>query len=312
MLPACGAVVLVALMLLEAQAVLTGMQTAVKTCLLTLIPSLYGMMICSSLLTGGRQPKGILGVVLLSQVAGYPVGACMLSKFVRKGTRSRTQASLLAGACFGGGPAFYAGLFSGRPATEAWRVFLAGIAANACLLCVPALYGWYCHRARSTALPAAPCEARAETVSGEDGAAAVGMLQGLCNRLVDAVTSSGVALLKICAMVIACGGMLGLGKGCGLLGLLGQMLSACTGLPTTTAQAILCSIVEISQITALSPDRSVGLPLMGALLSFGGCCVLLQIAAVTGNTLRMGVIVGMRLIAACITGLLLWMLPVGY
>ncbi|MBQ8688348.1 MAG: hypothetical protein IJ512_07360 [Ruminococcus sp.] len=288
--------------LLWSTAVYEGMRAAVQVCLETMIPSLYAMMICSELLLSRgthrmlatplhKPAKLLLGcsgqvlvIFLLSQAAGYPIGAKMLSNLSEKKQLSRKQASLLAGVCFGGGPAFLSALFAEHPG-DGRAVFLAGLLANGILFCCMSRF-----------LHTDPSPAH-EKYPDAKGAGA----------LVGAAASSGAALLKICAMVIFFGGGLALLSASGALTLPSQLLGRMLQIPENEAERILCAFAEISRITDLIPYRTAQLPLLGAMLSFGGICVLLQIAAVTEGRLHMGWILLLRCIAAALTGTFLFL-----
>ncbi len=289
--------------LVNGAAVCAGMGNAVIICLETMIPSLYAMMICSELFLSWEIDRmvsaplhkparflfgcsgQILVIFLLSQVAGYPIGAKMLTKLVQDGTLSKRQASWLAGVCFGGGPAFLAALFAEHPG-DMQIVFLAGFLSNLLL---------FCCMIRFLHADAQPVKDLIH--SGKSAAALVG-----------AATTSGSALLRICAMVILFGGLLELMNAVGITELLAQLLGLLIHRPPAQSAQILCSFTEISQVTKLFPYGTWDLPLLGAALSFGGICVMLQIAAVTEGRLHMGGILLMRCAAAILTGtfLFLW------
>ena len=96
------------------------LQTAVNRCLTVIIPSLYAMMILSQLFleSGAWQalarplrrfstalfglPESYFALFLLSQFAGYPVGASMLCTLTKQGVLSKEDASRLLCVCYGG------------------------------------------------------------------------------------------------------------------------------------------------------------------------------------------------------------------
>ena len=55
-------------------------------------------------------PESYFALFLLSQFAGYPVGASMLCTLTKQGVLSKEDASRLLCVCYGGGPAFLLGL----------------------------------------------------------------------------------------------------------------------------------------------------------------------------------------------------------
>lgn len=278
-------------------AVCTGMGHAVQVCLKTMIPALYAMMICSALFLSSGMDRilsaplhplsrvlfgcsgQILLIFLFSQVAGYPIGAKMLGTLQENGQLSKKQASCLAGVCFGGGPAFLSALFC-EDVHHRRMVFLAGLLSNLILFCIMSRF------LHADAPPVCPY------ALPQKGAAA----------LVEAASTSGCGLLRICAMVILFGGLLSLLDAVGIMGLAARFLSLLIHSTPERAAQIICSFAEVSRITALFPYSTAELPVLGAILSFGGICVMLQIAAVTGGKLHMGCIFLMRCAAAALTG----------
>ena len=98
-----------------------------RLCAETLIPSLYGCMAAADLLTASGTAKklgallraigralglnaALTGIFLVSQLAGYPVGAMQLKQEASAGRLHPRDAAGLSYACFGGGPAFLVGL----------------------------------------------------------------------------------------------------------------------------------------------------------------------------------------------------------
>ncbi len=266
-----------------------GMRSAVETCIYTMIPSLYAMMICSTLfLSSGlhwllsrflNAPakflfgcKGdVLVIFLLSQIAGYPIGAKMLCSLIPDNQLTKKQASWLAGVCFGGGPAFLSALFADNK-KYASAVFLSCFLSNILIFSVMTRL---LHLRKYSS-----CCCAHKSLNSSD--------------IVNAVSESGIALLRICAMVIMFGGLSGIAEALGLFSLL----------PDNTEKLIL-SVTEISHITELIPCSGNLLPAVGALLSFGGICVFMQIAAVSEGKLHILCIMLMRISVAGLTGLFL-------
>ncbi|MFR6495106.1 MAG: hypothetical protein ACLUOF_00730 [Ruminococcus sp.] len=128
------------------------MRSALTRCLTTIIPSLYAMMILSQMLLKARMaPSGetvsmvrrkclgiaepYFAVFLLSQFAGYPVGAGMLCTLVKQHCITKKDGEKLLCVCYGGGPAFLLGLLGNVPCRSAifWLIFSANILSNAVL-----------------------------------------------------------------------------------------------------------------------------------------------------------------------------------
>ncbi len=267
------------------EAVAAGMRSAVNACLDTMIPSLYAMMILSEIFISSgimrhiarfldKPAKLLFGadgrvmvIFLFSQVSGYPIGARMLCRLCASGNLSKRQASLLAGVSYAGGPAFLSALFAGT-SHDAALVFAAGAISNLLIFSI------ICRtlKIRNS------CSKRYDKISP------------VTTSIVNAASVSGTALLKVCAMVILFGGISGTFESFGICRLFPERI-----------YNILLGFAEISRITDCLPYGSNELPILGAMLSFGGICVLMQISAVTEGKLSIKPVIIIRIIAAILT-----------
>lgn len=279
--------------LINSTLVFRGMQNALRVCLETMIPSLYAMMILSELFiesnfcnTLGRFLKipgkylfrcsgQVLAVFLFSQTAGYPVGTRMLVLMEERGQLTKKQASLLSGVCFAGGPVFISSLFAEKK-EDAAAVFLAGLLSNFVLfIIISRLTNIRCEKNTDKA------DSAAKTPS---------------ELITDSVIQSGKAVLKICAMIIMFGGFMSLCE-MPVFGFLTENLYG----------KALAGFLEISRITTFFPCSYETLPIIGAALSFGGVCVLLQLSAITKGKIHIGYVLLIRIAAAFITWILLFL-----
>lgn len=272
--------------------VFQGMQYAVKICLETMIPSLYAMMILSELFiscgfhnTLGKALKipakymfksngQILTIFLFSQIAGYPIGTKMITNMNENGKLTKKQASILSGVCFGSGPAFIVSLFENKK-EDAAAVFLAGLLSN---LIIFTIVSRFMH------------------IQPESDVSNAHTPIHISTMITDAAVKSGKALFKICAMIIMFGGILGL-----------KELPFLRAITKYKYSDIIFSTLEVSRITSIFPYLREMLPFIGAVLSFGGICVLMQISAVSKDKINISYIFFIRIIAAIITWLLLYL-----
>ena len=155
-----GSVLLLFLLLFCCVAFATGirqeMLDAAVRCFTVVIPSLYAMMILTQLLTATEiwrilgkpfrwiaphifhMPEGCFALFLLSQFAGYPVGASILRTLYENRTLSRQNAAGLCCVCYGGGPAFLLGILGEFPQRVPcfWLIFCANLLANLLLAAI--------------------------------------------------------------------------------------------------------------------------------------------------------------------------------
>lgn len=269
-LAACGAAVwCVTVSLIHSKEAMLGISSGIARCLDVIVPSLFGMMLLSQLLISSRLyhvlsslfypiskwlfglPKQLFPVFLISNIAGYPVGAKMLLQLQENGSIDKKTAEVMAVCCYGSGPAFIlgvigVGIFSNL--TLGMTVFISCAAANAvAAFIIGRFFKPKC----------------AETDSSMTFSPKI---------LVDSVASSGNAMLMICLMIISFSYFLSIADSAGLLRIF-------AGTNTDTG---IRTFLEISNISSFRSDLRL-LPLMTALISFGGICVHMQLLAITKN-----------------------------
>lgn len=274
------------------------MRSALTRCLTTIIPSLYAMMILSQMLLEsgvwrllakpfrwfGEKCLGIaepyFAVFLLSQFAGYPVGAGMLCTLVKQHCITKKDGEKLLCVCYGGGPAFLLGLLGNVPCRSAifWLIFSANILSNAVLCTLLFRFHPLKNDAseRKTITP----------VSAE--------------MLVDCTSGAGKLLLKLCGVILCFSAWIGMADAAGLFRICREWTMKIE-LPFSGSDLLRC-VLEISNCAALSMPMRWRVPVLAALLSFGGICVILQIRAVVGTSLSMKLLITVRLLCGLLSG----------
>ncbi|MGN1403628.1 MAG: hypothetical protein ACI4XB_04840 [Ruminococcus sp.] len=290
----CGILLLLILCVCFASEIRSEMQNALNRCLTVIIPSLYAMMILSQLLvTTGiwrvlarplrritpklfGMPDACFAIFLLSQFAGYPVGASMLRILTENGTLRREDAGRLLWVCYGGGPAFLLGLLGNVPHRNQvfLLIFSANVLSNLLLACL--LFRRH------------PVQLRQNEQ--------VAIRPADASLLVRCTVDAGQTLLKLCGIILCFSAVCGILDALGLFQLLtlsAQKISLDIPISTVTK-----SILEITNAAALSLPFRIRIPVFAALLSFGGFCVILQIRAVAGDVVPMKHFIAWRCAAA--------------
>ncbi len=249
--------------------------SALNRCLTVIIPSLYAMMILSRLLIENGiwryaakpfrkiteawfgLPDGCFALWLLSQIAGYPVGAGMLLALTEQGSISKEDSRRLACVCFGGGPAFLLGLLGN--VSQQGRLFLLIFCSNflANLILTVAMF-----RKKPVTLM-------------ETDKPMIRPLTG--DMLINATETAGRSLLKLCGVILCFSAGIGILRSLKIFQL-PQLL--CQKLGTTISTAgLLESFLEVTNAAELHLPVTVQIPFLAGLISFGGVCVLMQAAA---------------------------------
>lgn len=277
----------------------TAVQSAIAVCIGQIVPALYGFLILTGLLVRlnlhtliGRPFRPIARhvfrmtdaefcVFLVSQLAGYPVGVSMLRALYAQGKLTAPDAARLSLFCFGSGPAFLLSVFSMSVYGDVRPGLLIWGASSACNLLLAFLL-----RRKPDALPAS-CDPPRPTWSA--------------NALIGAAEDAAHALFRMCCLIVAFSIVTKAFAICGAEAAVVSWLSR-MGLPTPIGEAFLMSTIEISRIAAL-PALDVCLPIGGALLSFGGLCVWMQLIVLGGEWFCKWKFLLCRILCALFTGI---------
>ena len=114
------------MLILDASAVLSGMQSGLQVCLQTLIPALFPFLVVSVMLNAAlsgfelkalqplgrllKIPTNALSLLLIGVLGGYPVGAQVTAQAYRDGRLHRLDGERMLAFCSNAGPAFIFGI----------------------------------------------------------------------------------------------------------------------------------------------------------------------------------------------------------
>ena len=268
-------------------------------CLGVIIPSLYAVMVMSQLfIRSGAADRtapffslagrlfGMNGdefaVFVFSSLAGYPVGAKMLCGRAEQGRINSERGSLLCGLCFGAGPSFIHGCIAAQLYGSPWTgraVMLSCAAANIILGLV---FSPLLRKGRTDSKYRSKADSSAEMFT-------------------ECVSESGRSVLEICFAVVIFAVIAEMIRNCGAVQALCGILSDVSGRSEHCVSAILGAILDVTAVSELpSKDYSL-LPVISALVSFGGVCVFFQLRTIIRGRFSMGRIVGLRIAAAFIS-----------
>lgn len=252
---------------------------SINVCIQTIIPSLFAFMVISGFIISSnlyavislpfgaiaryifRIPDKLFSVFLLSSAAGYPIGAKLLSDLYENGKTDKKTAEEMLGYCYMGGPAFFcgtAGLKLYSSVKIGMIIFICIFAAN---ITIAVIMGF---KRKNNAI-CQSCEPIKVTFRLTD--------------LINSINSGGAALLKICAAIVFFSSFIAILDKTGILTAAAVFFSKLSGLSYEDCTAILRSMLEISNISFIQPDIQL-LPIVTALLSFGGLCVIIQVEGV--------------------------------
>lgn len=251
---------------------------AAALCISTLIPSLYAFTAASKLLisTGAykllgrpfslfsryilRMPEDFFPVFVISQLAGYPIGAALISGLLECGRLTKAQAEEFLCFCIAPGPAYIMAISSiaAPDCPKAWiSVMLAVTGTNLIAAVVSAPF---------RSVPKKFSEKISPKLSAED--------------ITGAARSAAESMTMICGMVLIMAALMGIFSKAGLLSGISVLISRLTVIHPAQIYPFVRSFFEISNLSGIFGDPTELLPFTAAMLCFGGLCVHMQIKAV--------------------------------
>ena len=252
-----AAVSLGVMLILFRDAVSVAVIGALKSCVYTIIPSLFAMTVVSGAVAQSGvfkrlpKPKGlnsdVLSAFVFGNIGGYPIGAKLLSEAVDKGRLSPEEASKALSFCFGSGPAFAAGVVGAAVFGDVRYgicAMMSSVTANFVMFLVYALK----NRARG-------------------GEKSIGRGGFSTKLMTDSVSSATGAMMTVCSMIL----------------FFSAVRAVLEELFPSLKNAYIASVLEISNLAALSGCKGVSLVTISVILAFGGICVHTQIISLLGG-----------------------------
>ncbi len=257
-----------------------AVKEAVDRCLCVIVPSMFIFMCITVFISNTgihsliaipfefiseklfRLPKEGFAIFLLSMISGYPTGIKLVSENHKNGNLTSEQASAMNNFCCCAGPAFISGTvaeFLYPDSNAGLLIFISVVSGN--LVSALVLAG----RLKK------PYKSEKIHVSLKK------------NQLIPSVRTASSAMLQMCIMIAAFGGFTCILKLSGTVSLLSHFISEITEITISTAENIVLTFLEISNIVNLPPMQLNLFPLTAFLVSFGGLCVHMQISALADS-----------------------------
>ena len=252
------AAVLLCMLLCFPREIADGVRQGLSLCGTAVIPSLFPFLVlCTFFVRSGlcaavgeklsrpmqkllHLPPAAAGAVLLGLCGGYPVGARMTAQLLEEGSVTRSQAQRMCLFCVAAGPAFVTGTVGASMLGRreaGWLLFGASTLAN---LTVGMLLRF--------------------TDTEPPSVSAVVPRRPLARSLCDAVADAGRSILSVCAWVLLFSGI------CAVL----------EKLPPSVSTPLVC-VLEVTNGCRTGAEHGLSLPVLAAILGFGGLAVHCQI-----------------------------------
>ncbi len=274
------------LLIIFSQDVAASVSGSVMNCLTSLIPSLFAFMVIADFICSTniyillskpfdivsryvfRIPAELFPVYLISQFAGYPVGARLIGTMYKQGKIDKSDAEAMLGNCFLAGPAFICGVAG---------INLFGSIAAGMVIFISILISNFIAGAVLALKRPVP---EKKTAGNNAHLIKIGI-----SDLTSSVTSGAKGMFSVCVMVVFFSSFICLLDCLGIIPYLSSLISNITGFSHTDCTAFIKGLIEISNIKDFTSGNILLLPIITSLLSFGGLCVIMQVESFAGADL---------------------------
>jgi hypothetical protein len=263
-----------------------AVRVSLGICLSAIIPSLFAFMVLSSFFiktglykvmskpfaafsrTVLRIPPELFSVFVLSAAAGYPVGAKLLCDLEKSGAADKETCASMQCFCYMGGPAYFCGIVS--------VTLFGNINFGLLLFAVTIIVNF------TVALLSAKARPLPENKP------IICKTEISVKSFLSAITDGGISILIMCGIIVFFATFTCLLEELGFTGFFGEWCSRLFGLSSADGNALVRSIIEINNVRTLTPGNVRILPLIAALLTFGGFCVILQMYQFAQDYIKTG------------------------
>lgn len=277
-------------LLVEPNVISNAVRTSAESCLEIIVPSLFAFSVLSIYLQKSglyrialkpltfplskllRMDEELCAVFVLSNIGGYPVGAKLLNELTEQGKLSTKNAGRMMCFCFGSGPGFMIGV-------AGMRIFGS---ANAGLCLFAACFA-------SSLLIAGFVRTRGEIVLEKSE----NSFDLSACAFISSVISAARVMFTVCAMIVGFAALSAILKELGVFAFFENIFGS---------KEIFPQLLEVTGIKNM-PFSEYAFSTCAALLSFGGVCVLTQIAALAKKIPLKGFIIS-RAAAAILSALM--------
>lgn len=267
---------------------------ALKSCLNIIIPSMYIFMIISDFLITSniyvlfgkpfgliaryvfRLPEKLFSIFLISSIGGYPIGAKLIADLYKTNKIDKNTADDMLSYCYLSGPAFIGGIIG----VEIFSDIKTGILIFLSILTANFIIAFFIGLKNDIPSPEKNYEQYKIRMSD----------------LITSISNGGKSMFGICTVIIFFSSIICIAEKSGLITCISRLIDDYTKLNLTNGIAVVKTFTEISNIILFEADFKL-LPLLTALLSFGGICVIIQIKSIIPEQLSIKNFIILRIIS---------------
>lgn len=248
------------------------------SCLTVIIPSLFAFMVISNIIILSnayayiskpfyliskyllRIPPELFSVFLISNLAGYPVGAKLITDLFNNNKISKKDAETMLCYCFASGPAFIIGAIG----IIVFSSVLVGLIIFSSIILSNLFIGIIIGFSRT--IPKKTTEKIKLSYSS--------------NMLVDSIESASKSLALICGMIVFFSVIISICDEIGIISFLTKMVTDLFNISSNNSNSMIKAFFEISNISQISKYSYSIFAVITGIISFGGICVIMQLIGI--------------------------------
>ena len=296
-------IIIVLMCMTQTRLVGGAVSDGINRCLTVVIPSLFAMTAVSGIIVSSgitscvpnrfsRMTQRIFGIdgsvlpiFIIGQFAGYPVGTSMLLTEYSEGRLSKRHTEILSGLCFGAGPAFIFGCISGQLYSSSAAGIIIAVSCMAANILALLVLSPFLRKGTSQAQKEKCFSLTADTVT-------------------ESIISSGNSMFRICFTIMAFSVISAFSDFFGISTNAGRLLSRLTDVSADTGTKLFSAFLDVTNVSGLPHNDHTLLPMICVLTSFGGICVIFQLAALTSGKLSIKPLLLTRAVISIASGVI--------
>lgn len=278
-------VVFAVLLLRYSKEVSAAVVVSINSCLSVIVPSLFGFMVVSNFLVKSnlyiliskpfsiisryifRIPTELFSIFLLSNIGGYPIGAKMISELIKNERISNKDANTMMCYCFCSGPAFIIGAIGIKVFSSVSAGLIIYISIFISNFLIAIILGL------KNKIPQKENKCYKININS--------------NILIESIEATAKTLLMICSTLIFFAIIIASLEVTGIMSIFTNLFSIMLNFNDSYTVPLIKGIFEISTINQLPQFCYILIPIVTAIVAFGGICVFFQILGISKDKIKL-------------------------
>jgi len=254
---------------------------SINSCLIVIIPSLFGFMVVSNILVKSniyillslpfypiskylfRIPPELFSIFILSNIGGYPIGTKLLKELLKDNKITKETASKMLCYCYCSGPAFIIGAIGVKIFNNVLIGLLIYLSILLSNFLIAIIVGF------KNEIPKKSYIKQPIVLNS--------------SILIESIQDSAKTLSLICSTIVFFSAFITLLEETGLLLKVSNILSIILKTSGNYSKIFSSAFFEVSKISDMPQFSYKFVPIIAGIVSLGGICVLLQISGISGG-----------------------------